>query len=279
MVVTIVIVLLWEKEIEMIEINKIYNDDCINMMSKMPCNFIDGVITSPPYNIIRPNSTDRGYDEYKDGMSNEDFIDWQLSLFNEFDRVLKFNGCVCFNISYGTENTTAMSLLVADIIRKTNFTLADCIIWKKQSATPNNVSKNKLTRICEHIYIFCRKDEFYTFNANKKVLSVRDTGQNIYENVFNFIEAKNNDETQDLNKATFSTDLVKKLIDIYFSKGNLICDTFMGTGTTAVACKQKELNFIGSELSKAQCEYAEERLLRTSGEVGLFQQGEFYFDN
>lgn len=258
------------------EINKIYNMDCIELLKDMDDDFIDGVITSPPYNIIRPNSTDRGYDEYKDGMSNEDFIEWQLSIFNKFDRVMKKNGCVCFNISYGTENTTAMSLLVADIIRNTNFTIADCIIWKKDSATPNNVSKNKLTRICEHIYIFCRKDEFSTFKANKKILSERSTGQKIYENVFNFIEAKNNDESQELNKATFSTDMVKKLIDIYFKKNSLILDTFMGTGTTAVACKQKGLNYIGSELSKAQCDWAKERLRKADGNVGLFAQGSLF---
>lgn len=254
------------------ELNKIYNMDCIKMLEQMPLGYVDGVITSPPYNIIRPNCTDRGYDEYKDGMSNDEYIKWIIDIFNHFDRVLKKDGVVCFNINYGTENTTLMSLLIADIIRNTNFTLADIIIWKKQTATPNNVSKNKLTRICEHIYIFCRSNEFHTFNANKKVLSERKTGQKTYENIFNFIEAKNNDESQELNKATFSTDLLKKLIDIYFPKDSVILDTFMGTGTTAVACKQNGLNYVGSELSKAQCEWAENRLKKVDGNIGLFEQ-------
>lgn len=42
-----------------------------------------------------------------------------------------------------------MWLTIADILRNTNFTIADSIIWKKKSALPNNVSPNKLTRITE----------------------------------------------------------------------------------------------------------------------------------
>ena len=39
---------------------------------------------------------------------------------------------------------------------------------KKKSATPNNVSKNRLTRIVEFIYIFVRNEDLKTFEANKK---------------------------------------------------------------------------------------------------------------
>lgn len=173
-------------------------------------------------------------------------------------------------MSYGSENTTLMSLVVADIIRKTDFTLADIIVWKKKSATPNNVSHNKLTRIVEYIYIFCRKSEFLTFKCNKKSLSQRETGQNIYENVFNFITAKNNDESTDLNKATFSTEFVRKLLQIYTKNGDVIYDPFMGTGTTAKACLIENRHYIGSEISKEQCEYAEKRLFTYKNQTTLF---------
>ena len=153
-----------------------------------------------------------------------------------------------------------MSLVIADIIRKSDFTLADIIVWKKQTATPNNVSHNKMTRIVEYIYVFCRKDEFYTFNCNKKKLKERDTGQAIYENIFNFITAKNNDGSTDLNKATFSTELVRKLLLLYTKENDLVYDSFMGTGTTAKACIIEKRSYLGSELSKEQCDYANKRL-------------------
>lgn len=251
-------------------INKIHNESCELTLEKIEDNFIDGVITSPPYNIIRPNSTDRGYDVYKDGMTNEEYINFTLRIFNQLDRVMKKDGVVVYNMSYGAENTEAMSLTVADIIRNTNFTLADIIVWKKDSATPNNVSKNRLTRIVEFVYVFCRKDELMTFNANKKVLSERDTGQKIFENVFNFIMARNNDGSTDLNKATYSTELVTKLLKIYFKENSVVYDPFMGTGTTAVSVINHKCDFIGSELSEAQTEYANERIKKALGNVGLF---------
>ena len=78
--------------------------------------------------------------------------------------------------------------------------------------------------------MFCRKDEFHTFNCNKQKVNRRDTGQVIFENVFNFIEAKNNDKSTDLNKATFSTELIRKLLKIYAKENSLVYDGFMGTG-------------------------------------------------
>ena len=252
------------------EINLIYNEDNLITMSRIESNSIDLIVTSPPYNIIRPNSTDRGYDLYKDGMSNEEYIEWTLNMFREFERCLIKDGIVLYNMSYGTENTILMSLVVADIIRRSEFTLADIIVWKKKSATPNNVSHNKTTRIVEYIYVFCRKDEFHSFNCNKKELKKRDSGQSIYENVYNFISAPNNDASNDLNKATYSTELVRKLLNIYAKPNSLVYDPFMGTGTTAVACVIDGHNYIGSEISTQQCVYAENRLKPYLSQTSLF---------
>jgi site-specific DNA-methyltransferase (adenine-specific) len=86
------------------------------------------------------------------------------------------------------------------------------------------------------------------------------TGQAIYENIFNFITAKNNDNSTDLNKATYSTELVRKLLLLYTKENDLIYDSFMGTGTTANACIIEKRNYLGSELSEEQCKYAEKRI-------------------
>lgn len=170
-------------------------------------------------------------------------------------------GCVAYNLSYGTENTEVMNLTVAEILKNTNFTLADVLVWKKSSATPNNVSSNKMTRICEFIYIFCRRSEFYTFTANKKIIGRReDTQQAIYENMFNFFSAPNNDESQELNKATFSIKFVENIIDRYVQKDDVVLDTFNGTGTTLCACISRGIKAIGIELSKKQCKYTVDRI-------------------
>lgn len=256
-------------------INIIYNEDCFKTIQRMKDTGqkISGVMTSPPYNTGRPNFSEKAlnnhegrYDIHLDTLSTEDYIDNTISLFNELDNVLDKNGVILYNMSYSTDikrNKDASSLLwltIADIIRHTNFTVIDRIIWKKSSALPNNTSHNKLTRIVEDVFVIVRKSEIFDFNANKKVKSVSRTGQKFYENVFNFIEAKNNDGSCKLNKATYSSELCEKLFDIYFKENDIVYDPFMGTGTTAVACINKGINFIGSELSLGQCEFAENRI-------------------
>lgn len=254
------------------EFNKIYNMDCMDGMRQMikEGDSVDCIITSPPYNTIRPNSTDRGYDEYKDGISNDVYIKWTVEIFNCFDKLLVANGKILYNMSYGSENTECMNLAIAEIIRKTNFSIADIIVWEKYCATPNNVSKNRLTRICEFVYVFCRKNELLTFNTNKKQISTRENGQPIYENIFNKIYARNNDENCPLNKANFSTDLVYKLMNIYCSNKDIVLDPFMGTGTTAIACIAKGNPYIGFELSEKQCRWAIDRIDKQKAQVSLF---------
>ena len=237
--------------------NLIFNEDCLKTMERPELSGkVDLVITSPPYNTSRVGASDKynsRYDSFQDFKYDQDYIDWTINVFNGYNKVLRKNGCVLYNISYSSENTHLMWLVIADIIRNTDFVTADCIIWKKSTALPNNRSKNKLTRIIEYVFVFVRKDELKTFEANKKVVSVIEkTGQANYENVYNFFEAKNNDGSNKLNKATFSTDFVKKLIEIYAKPNSLIYDSFMGIGTTAKACIETNNRYVGSEISEDQ---------------------------
>ena len=161
-------------------------------------------------------------------------------------------------------------MFIAEIIKKTNFIVADCIVWKKKNAVPNTTSKNKLTRIYEFVLVIVRKDEFLTFNSNKKVVKTTTKGQDFYEVFYNMIEANNNDGSNELNKATFSSELVRKLLRIYNKKDSLIYDSFMGTGTTAKACIIENMNFIGSEISKNQVDFANKRLSIYKNQKKLF---------
>lgn len=246
----------------------IYNEDCFKTMQRMMENEekIDLILTSPPYNTEKNVHTERAranhesrYDIYLDTKTPEQYRDWTISLFTYFNEVLARDGVVLYNISYGSQNKSLLWLLLADIINKTEFMIADCITWKKPSALPNN-GNNGCTRVCEFVFVFCRKSEERTFRANKRVTAVReDNGQKTYSCIYNFIEAKNNDGANPLNKATFSSGLVEKLLDMYYVGGK-VYDPFMGIGTTALVCKNRNIECVGSELSEAQCKYAQERL-------------------
>lgn len=257
------------------ELNKIYNEDCFETMERMPIGMLSNVLTSPFYNTnkkqcksntLSKTKDESGkfpylrYDTHIDNMTDEEYCDFTETLFLEFDRILNLNGTVLYNISYGNNNRDGMFKAINTIITKTPFTIADVITWKKSSAMPNNCSPNKLTRITEFVFIFCRKTEVDTFYCNKPIVSYRKTGQASYGNIFNFIEAKNNDGSCPYNKATYSSDLCKQLLHVYCPDDGLVYDPFMGSGTTGFACKELGIDYIGSEISENQCKWADKRL-------------------
>ena len=245
------------------EINKFYNADCISLMNELPENIVDLVITSPPYNYTkrRGGPADTGkYDVYRDWKTEEEYINWTVDVFKGYDKIVKPNRTVLYNFNYSIENPSLPYKLVANIVQHTDWELVDTIIWKKKNSMPHPASYNRLNRSVEFIWVFARKKEIKTFKMFKNVVKVSKNGQKYYEVIDNLIEAKNNDGVNDLNKATFSVDLCERLIDIYGTEGDTIYDSFMGIGTTALAAINKRCNFIGSEISLKQCEYAQNRL-------------------
>ena len=254
---------------------QIYCEDCVETMRNghIPPHTVDMVITSPPYNNSRTSHTEYcmntrncRYGLYDDNKPNDEYCQWICDIFMQYDNILKENGVVLFNMSYGSENPMVMFDCIHAICHNTPFMIADLITWKKRSALPNNVSPNKCTRICEYVYVFCRASEYETFNTSKSVKSISPTGQKFYEaTLFNFVEADNNDGSNNLNNAAFSSELVRKLIEMYTpvnmnNEDITVYDNFMGTGTTAFVCKALGINCYGSEIDPAQVEYAQNRL-------------------
>ena len=250
--------------------HRIFNRDCMELMQSIPTGEVDIILTSPPYNTNRKTGkqeTKDGksfpyvrYDMPMDDMSNEQYVAWVAGLFIDFDRILAKDGVILWNANYGANNTECLFLSIAAILQNTPFTVADMICWRKPCAVPNNMSPNRLTRIWEPVFVIARKTEAATFFCNKKVASVRSTGQKNYENILNYIEAKNNDGVCKLNRSTYSSELCEKLLRIYGTEGMTVFDPFTGTGTTGVAAARLGMSFIGSELSAAQCDYAADRI-------------------
>lgn len=192
-------------------------------------------------------------------------------MFKGFDRIISKNGKILYNFSYCQNDTVLPYRLVTEIVSNTEWTLADTIIWKKPSTHPINVNVN-LTRIWEFVWVFVRKSEVNTYTVRREG-HIGKTGQTFYDSVFNFISAPNNDTpTPEINGATFSSNLVEQLLDIYVRDGETVYDPFIGTGTTAVACKRKGIDCIGSEISEKQCEYAKNRLLKVREHRSWFDE-------
>lgn len=268
---------------ELMDRNKIYNEDCLETIkNRLKQKSIDIVITSPPYNMTKRKGgvSDSGrYDVYTDWKSEEEYIQWTNHLFQTLNYVLKDDGVILYNFSYSIENPSLPYKLVTAIEEETNFRLVDTIVWKKKCGIPFPANKYRLSRIFEYVFVFTKQGHMNNYTNNRRIKSVSEkTGQSYYEVAYNFIEADNNDGKCKLNQATFSSDLVKQLLNVYCNQEEkrVVYDPFMGTGTTAVGCidydeGKNRIEFFGSEISKEQCEYAEQRIAKIKRKYAYHQ--------
>lgn len=233
--------------------NKIFLEDNLTTMSRMPDKSISGIICSPPYNLgtsRRDCYYNNGYSD-QDNLDQDEYLSIRIKEFKEFQRILNDDGVICYNVSYHNGNPILPTLLISEVHNSTDLTVADIISWKKKSALPFQTSPTKLSRICELIYVIVKKSHLNTFKTNKTISKINEkTHQKFYKNYTNFIEASNNDGISSKLKAAYSEEMVSKLIDIYFPKQSIIYDPFSGIGTTARACIKSDRIFIGSEINK-----------------------------
>ena len=118
------------------EINKIYNENCLETMAKMPDNFIDLTVTSPPYNLgvkhHTGNNIFKAYDEYIDDMPEDEYQQQQIKVLNEMHRILKPNGSVFYNHKVRVAQHKASHPI--EWILKSNLTFRQQIVWDRKSS-------------------------------------------------------------------------------------------------------------------------------------------------
>jgi len=245
----------------MLQINNFYNGDTIEYMKQIDDKSIQLILTSPPYNASWRKDGHRYKNSgFSDNLTPQEYIDWSLNIFKQYQRILKDKGVVAYNLSYTVKYPELPIEVIYNIIKNTDLTLVDTIYWKKNNASPLSQSPNRITRIIEPVYIFAKKEYVVDFECNKEKASVSRTGQQYYKNYINFITAKNNDGKLEGHDAAYSTEFAKFFVDLYSFENTIVLDNFMGTGTTAIACKELNRNFIGIELFKDYYEYSIKRL-------------------
>lgn len=262
----------------------IFNEDCRKTMQRFieDGTKVDLILTSPPYssdqkqsakNATRKRNTAR-YDVVFDCWTDDEYLNFSQDVFNLFEKILSPNGVVLYNMSYSASHSDLMFRVMGRLSEQTSFLPVDYIVWRKMPPPlPEVNTSNRLWRWTELVFVLCRKAELKTFHCNKEIASVRKhQNKTMYRPISNYIEARCNDgDTHTLNRATFSTGLVSKLLSLYAKKDAIVYDPFMGTGTTAAACLAQDLTVFGSEISEAQCAYAETRLKHIPITKGLFQ--------
>ena len=227
----------------MLELNRIYNMDCLEGLKQIPDNSIDLVVTDPPYEIQTSGAgiykqPDKQYVKelnlMKDGFSPE--------ILDELCRVLKK-----INIYLFCSQKQIIPLL--DYFVKEKGCNWNLLTWHKTNPVP--ACNNKYLTDTEFILFF------------------REKGVKIYgefKTKFTYYVTPLNQKDKKLYKhpTIKPLEIVENLIVNSSREGDTILDPFVGSGTTAVASKKLKRNYIGFEISEEYCKIAEKRISETT---------------
>jgi len=204
-------------------LNKIIQGDCLEVLKQLPDNSVDLVLTDPPYGINADKGVGGGSHR---GKVNKFDGNWDSTIpskeyFDEIFRVSKNQ--IIFGGNYFTEYLKNSPCY---------------IIWDKREGLPTRTFAD-----CEMAWT--------SFKSPARIFRFRWDGM-IQENMKNK-EVKFHPTLKPL-------ELFRWIIENYSEEGQIILDPFLGSGTTAVACKQLGRNYIGIELSQEYCDIANKRL-------------------
>ena len=222
----------------MIELDTIYNEDCLQGMKQIPDGTIDCVVTDIPYGEVNRDSN---------GLRNLDKGAADIETFNlsELTATLcrKSKGSVY--MFCGTEQVSEIRHSMVELGLSTRV-----IVWEKTNPSPMNGE-----------YIWLSGIELCVFGKKKGA-----TFNEFCKNTV-FRHAVVPDQWHPTQKPV---DLIRRLILASTNESDVILDPFMGSGTTAIACIKERRHFIGFELSKEYFDKAVRRIKAEQAQLTLF---------
>jgi len=256
----------------MIQSGKIYSENCIETMRRMPDGFLDMTLTSPPYDDLRD------YNGYH--FPVEEIAELLL-------KKTKKGGVVIWVVGDRTVNgdETLTSFQHALTFKSVGFKVHDTMIYAKKNPIPSDCGK-RYRQSFEYMFCFSNGQPA-TFNpimeptksAGQKIKAFRitevgrgnvpleDKGREIKAerkagNIFSYNvgTSSSGDKIAFKHPAIFPEHLAIDQISTWTNEGDLVYDCFMGSGTTAKAAQMLGRRWIGSEISVEYVQIAERRL-------------------
>jgi len=245
-------------------LNKFFCGDCLKIIPDFPDGSIDLCITSPPYNTDLP-----GYDLYDDKKGHQEYIGWLKNIFQGIYYKLKSGGRVCINIGDGCNGKIHTHVDIINFMCEIGYLHMSTIIWDKENTSsrtawgsfksPQNPS---FPTSFEYILIFAKdsyglqekgktdltKNEFIKWSLALWKFAKQD-----YKRSTRLITSKT-------HPAPFPEQLPIRLIKMLSWKKAVVLDPFMGSGSTARACKKLGRSYIGIDISEKYCKFAENSL-------------------
>lgn len=268
----------------MIETNKIYNGDCINVMKTFPENSIDLIVTSPPYGV------GIDYDSFNDDIHFEQYKEFSESWLTEAYRVLKDDGRIALNVPYeiNRQSKGGRIFMIGElwgIMQKIGYKFFGIVDLDENSphrskttawgswmspSSPYIYNPKECVLLCyknKHIKVVKGEPEWVGVveeiemedgGKKKKTLYTEEQKKEFMDLVYGQWEYFA--DTKQLTKATFSLDIPMKAIKILTYRNDIVLDPFCGSGTSLVAAVLGNRRWIGIELSEKYCQVAQKRV-------------------
>ncbi len=234
-----------------LEMNKIYNMDCLDGMKMIPDNSIDLIITSPPYNLgVKHHSRSNvfvAYNNYIDDIPEEEYQEWQKKVMDECFRVLSPDGSMFYN--HKNRIKKGRQITPYEWILKTDFVVKQELIWFNGSS---NFDKCRFYPMTERVYWIAKKDETKLINNIN------------HHDIFDWKAVGTNGE----HKRAFPTKMCTDIMSC-FPDAKTCLDPFMGSGTVAVACYDMGIDYIGFEIDKKYYEIANKRIEDAKAQIRM----------
>lgn len=233
------------------QLNKIYNEDCLKGMKKIPNNFVDLIVTDPPYKFHSGGESDSSFLKkmrktyIKDITDNFGHDFDPLPFLSQIHRIMKI-----VNLYVWTSKDNLPLYLNWAIEKKLSFNI---LTWHKRNPIPlKNGTYLPDTEFC----VFMRARGAF-FNSNLQPF-------NKYKKYFITNVGIIGEEHKINHPCPKPLITIKNPIEISSMPGDIILDPYLGSGTTAVACRILNRKYIGFEINQDYCKIAKERLQQTS---------------
>jgi site-specific DNA-methyltransferase (adenine-specific) len=229
--------------------------DCLEVMKSMPNNSVDLIVTSPPYNMrtrvrngkytTREKSEhfSKKYDNFHDALSIDDYYTFHKNVINE---MLRMSKVIAYNIQIVTGSKEAVFRIIGDFHKQ----IKDIIVWDKGHGQPS-MHSGVINKATELVIMFESKAKagrcFNNYNFQRGELS----------DIWRIGRERSVIKG---HSATFPVALAELAIKSFSKEQDVVLDPFMGSGTTGVACKNLNRNFIGIELDETYFNIAKKRI-------------------
>lgn len=243
----------------MIELNKIYNDKCLDILPEIDSNSIKLVVTSPPY------WKGFAYESYFN--SYLQYLEWCERWIRQIYRVLREDGYFFLNITNDSETSVRAYEILNIATRKCMFKLHETIIWYCYNRQPANTN-HQLTNQIEFVFLFVKKSALVKFHKeNVTVRSAFDTKNisNVWRIPFSSSKEQifKKETKSKFGHAGFPGKLPRICIELTTKKDDIVMDCFCGSGITLMEAKKLGRKYIGIDSELEYCEIAKQKLKDT----------------